>query len=510
MLIALGGQVRLTKKARIVCGLIIFFIAFSVRALVAVDLAPVTQTRAQPVHTMSRVFHYEALGIVKGNGVLIRDNWDPTNTSLLIHAPGYGIYIAAIYTLLGKDYFTVQSVQNAVNSLAPLLIFLIVGRVLTWPVGIVAGLITAVWHHFAYYSNVILPDSVCVLPVLAAVYLLEVTERGKLRPWWVYASTGALCGLSVWIRPNTLLLGLFLAVALPLVSIRRRQTARRAWLIGVISLLVVVPITIRNHILYGEFVPVSINTGIVLWEGIADAGGERFGAVRTDPEVAAQEAVIYDDPRYGAMWSWPDGIKRDRDRVRKGLGVIARNPFWFARAMVWRVPQMFKYSADAPLVFRKTDVGFRESGQAARQTHTRKKNDPPDPPPMDELSKIPIVAYGESISWFRPVARFLQRSAKETALLFIGIGLLAVLLLSPRRAFFILLAPLYYFLFQSALHTEFRYTLPLHHFMFVFSAVAWVLIGSAIWQVLKRLIKTKSLRLPLKVSASAPTQSQRR
>jgi len=487
----MGGRVRLSGKVKIICGIILFVIAFSVRALVAVDLAPVMQTRGQPVHTMSLVFHYEALRIVKGDGVLLRDGMDSSDTSLLIHAPGYAIYIAGIYKLLGMDYFSVQLVQNAMNSIAPLLIFLIAGRVLTWPVGIIAGLITAVWHHFAYYSNVILPDSVCVLPILAAVYLLEATERGRPRSWWVYAAAGAMSGLSVWIRPNTLMLGLLLTLALPLVSIRRRQTLKRSWLIGVTSLLVVAPITLRNYVLYGEFIPVSINTGIVLWEGIADAGGERFGAVRTDPEIAAQEAIIYDDPRYGAMWAWPDGIQRDRDRLRKGLGVIARNPFWFARAMVWRVPTMFKYSADAPLVFKKTDLGFRDLGEEVRLTHERNKNDPPNPPPIAELSRIPLVAYGESISWLRPPARLLQRSAKETSLVFIVIGLLVVLVLSPRRAIFILLVPFYYFLFQAALHTEFRYTLPLHHFMFVFSAVVWVLIGHAVWRAAKRLINVK-------------------
>src|SRR6185295_6621573 len=188
--LAMGSRVRLSGKAKIICGVILFVIAFSVRALAAVDLAPVMQTNAQPVHTMSLSFHYEALRIVRGHGVLFREGWDPTDTSLLTHAPGYAIFIAAIYKLVGQDYFSVQLVQDAVNSLAPLLIFLIAGRVLTWPVGMIAGLITAVSHHFAYYSNLILPDSVCVLPVLAAVYLLEASRRGKNRSWWVYAAAG--------------------------------------------------------------------------------------------------------------------------------------------------------------------------------------------------------------------------------------------------------------------------------------------------------------------------------
>ncbi len=420
----------------------------------------------------------------------------PTNTSLLIHSPGYGLYLAAIYTLLGKDYFTVQFVQNLLNSLGAVFIFLIAGRLLSWPVGIVAGVIVGVWHHFAFYSNVILPDASCVLPTLAAVYLLAVTERGKGRSWWAYALAGLLCGLSVWIRPNTLMLGVFIAIVLPLISIRRRETAKRSWLIAVISLVVVAPITIRNYILYHEFIPVSINTGIVMWEGIADIGGEHFGAVKTDPGVAAQEAIIYDNPSYGEMWSYPDGIQRDRDRLKKSLNIIVHNPFWFARGMVWRVGQMFKYSADAPLVFRNSDVSFKELGEEARQNVTRRKNDPPEPPPINELSKFPIVAYGESISWTRPLARLLQRSAKETAILFIILGLVTVFFVGLRRGLYVLLVPLYYFVFQSVLHTEFRYTLPLHHYMLVFSAVIWVLIFSVALNGARRVIERNRISSP--------------
>jgi hypothetical protein len=486
LVVALGSRVRLGRKAKMGWALAIFLIAFSVRALVAVDFSPVTQTSGQLAWTMSIVFHNEAIQIVRGHGVLIRNYWDPTDTSLLIHPPGYSIYLATIYALFGENYFTVQLVQDAVTSLAAVLIFLIAGRLITWPVGIVSGLIVGVWHHFGWYSNVVLPDSICVLPLLEAVYVLIVTEHGKRRAWWAYGLAGVLFGLSVWLRANTLAIGPFVAIALPFISSRPRRTARRSWLIAVVSLLVVAPITIRNYVLYHEFIPVSINTGIVMWEGIADVGGERFGAVKTDPGVIAQEAVLYDDPRYGAMWSWPDGIQRDRDRIKKSLRIIAQNPFWFARGMVSRVGTMFKYTAEAPLAFRASDIGFKELGETVRQTDRWKKNGPPEPPPIQELSRIPVVGYGESISWARPLVRMLQRAAKETSLLFILAGLAVVFFVSPRRALYVLLVPLYYFVFQSGLHTEFRYTIPLHHFMFVFSAAIWVLIGSVVWAFVRR------------------------
>ena len=39
---------------------------------------------------------------------------------------------------------------------------------------------------------------------------------------------------------------------------------------------------------------------------------------------------MYGDPRYGDWWASPDGIRRDRDRVRRSLAVIAEHPAWFA------------------------------------------------------------------------------------------------------------------------------------------------------------------------------------
>jgi hypothetical protein len=39
-----------------------------------------------------------------------------------------------------------------------------------------------------------------------------------------------------------------------------------------------------------------------------------------------------------------------------------------------------------------------------------------------------------------------------------------------------MMVPAYYLLFQSLVHTEFRYTMPMHYFLFVFAAIGWVLL----------------------------------
>jgi hypothetical protein len=318
---------------------------------------------------------------------------------------------------------------------------------------------------------------------LIAIYFLATTEHGRERGTWVYVIVGVMIGLSVWLRPNAMLLGPFLAVLLSVISVRRWQTIKRVWIVALAPFLIIAPITIRNYMIFGEFVPISANTGIVLWEGIADGGGEQFGAVNDDGKVAHQEAALYDDPRYAQSWATPDGIRRDRDRIKRSLNVIIRHPIWFAGVMLRRMGEMFKYSAQAPLVFKSTDTKLIEEGEVARQSKNRR-----DPNSDEKLSiSRRALGYGETISWTRPILRALQRIVKESLLLFILLGAVALFFLSARRALYIMMVPLYYLLIQSTMHTEFRYTLPMHYFVFVFAAVVWVLLSRSVWIGAKRL-----------------------
>jgi hypothetical protein len=489
IIIALGGRSRFGDRAKLLFSLLIFLTSFSIKSLVAVDLSPIMYTVEQPAGGMASEYHREAVSITEGHGLLIPDNWDPADTRLLVHAPGYSIYLAAIYSLLGKSYFNVQLIQNILNSLSAVLIFLIAGNLLTWPVGAATGLLAALSHHLSYYSNFILPDSICSLPLLIAVYLLAMTGRGRVRAWWIYALAGVMIGMSTWLRPNTLMMGPFMAALLVLLSSRKAQTAKRAWVVAIAPFLMIAPITVRNYVIFGEFVPISANTGIVLWEGIADGGGGRFGAVDDDKKVADQEAILYGDPRYAESWAVPDGIKRDRDRIRRSLGVIVRHPAWFAGAMFWRMGEMFKYSAQAPLVFKSTDTRLMGAGEASRHARSGDGDKNPDrreKPSARRASRLRALAYGESISWARPVVRASQRIAKESLLLFILIGAACLLLLSARRWLCVMMVPLYYMLVQSLMHTEFRYTLPMQYFIFIFAAAAWVLVGRAVWMAVRR------------------------
>src|SRR5262249_24963793 len=149
---------------------------------------------------------------------------DKSDTFLLAVAPGYPMFLSTVYRAKARSYFTVQLVQNLLNSISPVLLFLIAGHLVSWRVGIAAGLIAAVNHHLSYYSNLILSDALCALPVLVAVYILvRAGFRGHGRSW-AYALAGFFIGIGSWIRPNFLLLGPLVAGLLVLLGGINRRT----------------------------------------------------------------------------------------------------------------------------------------------------------------------------------------------------------------------------------------------------------------------------------------------
>ena len=474
---SLATREKMRLRTKLIIAVSIFVVSYATKSLQAVDLVPVMYTVEQPFGGLTETYDLRAVSILEGGGVLGPYEIDPSRTVWLAQAPGYSIYLSGVYRITGRDFFRVQSIQNAINSISPILIFLIAGSVVSWRVGVASGLLAAISHHLSHISNFILPDSICALPLLAAAYVLVIATRHGLRSYWLWILAGVLIGTSAWLRSQIMLGGIFLSVVLVIVAFRRLATLKRVAFLLLASLLVIAPITIRNYVVYGEFVPVQIGVGLNLWEGIADASGDRFGAVRLDQEVAAQEALLYDKPRYAGTWSSPDGIRRDRDRVKKSLDIVFQHPVWYAGVMLKRMREMVKYSAHAPLVFKIDEARARQRTL-------------PIKPGWESLAADPSsLGFGRSIFWMRPVVRALQRLVKEPMFYFVLLGAALMLLASWQRALFLGMVPLYYLLFQSFMHTEFRYTLPMQYFVFVFAATIWVLLAGWVWAGLRIITK---------------------
>ena len=302
----------------LICG-IVFLIAFGVRLLHWQDYRLNIGTDQGSLVTR---YHQQAQRMLDGDGILYpRGSDEHASTQLILHPPGYSIFIAGVFALLGKSDDRLVFAQIVCDSFAAVLVFLIAVELLSLTASTIAGLLVAFSPQLAFHALMLLPESLSVLPILAAVWLL-IGARKKPRLATIIAA-GAMIGLSCWLRSNNLLLAPWLALLLIPAMFDRGSRIKYAAAFVCATLLVISPITIRNWIVFGRFVPLSLGSGITMIEGIADYDKEnRFGMPASDAQAKWKDVEWHNRPDYSVGLWRPDGIERDRYRFARGLEVI--------------------------------------------------------------------------------------------------------------------------------------------------------------------------------------------
>ncbi len=260
---------------------------------------------------------------------------------VLMHTPGYPLLIASIYKVSGNSDVALRLFQILCDAGAALLVFLIAAELLPGGAAIIAGLLVALSPQLAFSSLLLLPDSISGLPILLAVYLI--VRASKHPHLATIIAAGAAVGVSCWLRANALLLAPFLCLLI-LLLFERGKRWRYAIALAGAAFLVIVPITIRNAVVFRSFIPLSLGAGQNLVAGIADYDPEkRFGLEAYDDAASRQEAELYNRPDYAADLYRPDGIERERARFARALSVIRSNKLWFLGVMLRRAALMLEY-----------------------------------------------------------------------------------------------------------------------------------------------------------------------
>lgn len=189
-------------------------------------------------------------------------------TTPYFRPPGYPIFLAAVYRLLGDDYTTPRVVQMILGLVGVLLVFQLGRRVFNEKTGLVAAGLAAVYWAFIYYEGEFLEPSLSVLLILAVPLRLLAWRD---RPTAMRALTaGLFLGALALLRPNALLLAPVAAGWFWWAG--RGQPARLAFwrpsvLLTVGVMIAILPVTVRNYRVSGESVLISTNSGINLLIG---------------------------------------------------------------------------------------------------------------------------------------------------------------------------------------------------------------------------------------------------
>jgi hypothetical protein len=358
--------------------------------------------------------------------------------------------VALIYKISGeRTSYAVHRVLWVLDSLAVLLVVGIGVTAFGWRAGLIGGALAAMSPLLAIYGISPSSDGPTTWFVLGGVWMLLLSA--KLQSWRWALGSGLILGAACWFRVNPLFLACCWAIALFFVlrtSWRARACMAAAVLGGAIVL--VAPISIRNVMVFRQFVLTGLNAGSNLWEGLGETEfGRSQGAPYGDNVMVEQERVALGlPPDFPITPVWPDGIRRDRERASKSVKIIAAHPIWYAGVMARRMWGMLKFTGEPSPYYGSPGINC-----------TSKKCLPP-------------AWQGGLLAFTVNVIGMLQSVFRYLALPLMVCGVFLALRRDWKVSVLLLATVFYYLVPGTAAHTELRYVLPMQAVLLVFAGFA--------------------------------------
>ncbi|HYJ48154.1 MAG TPA: glycosyltransferase family 39 protein [Pyrinomonadaceae bacterium] len=453
------GLGRVTRRGLLIF-LLIFALAFTIRSLTAQFMRAHLHDAGWFQYGSYAVFDEQARAVLDGRQRLF---WidDPTRTDLVQYPPAFPLWVAAVYIVTGEQsMYAVQRVQWVLDTL--LITLLITGIGVTaygWRAGLAASLLAAFSPLLAMYGATPSADAPTTWFVLGGAWLLLVAAKKRSLPYAIGA--GVMLGAACWFRVNPLYLSGAWALAL-LFFVRadwRQRIALSAAVAGG-ALLVISPIMIRNYLVFPEFTPTGGTIGVNLWEGLGETElGRSYGFMFGDDKMIEKERVALGlPPDFPIKIFWPDGIRRDRERVRESMAFIKVRPLWYAGVMLERMWGMLKV-AGSPLPYYGS-AGINVTSQKC----------------------LPTERQGGVFALFVNLLGMAQSVVRYLFLPLAALGLWLAARRDFRMTALLLATVLYYLVPGSAAHTEIRYVLPMHGLLTVFAGLGLCLLAETVFR----------------------------
>jgi tetratricopeptide (TPR) repeat protein len=263
--------------------------------------------------------------------------------------PLYPYFLGMVYKMLGPSLLAAKLVQSLAGSLTAGVVYLLGRRVFGAGVGLVAGLVAALYVPFIFTDTLLLfPVLATLLNALMLYFLyrgLARKARGGVPSDFLVA--GVFCGLSAAGNASVLAFAP-LAVGFVLVygGLPPAERMRRAAAVVAGIALVVVPITLRNYAVGRDFVPLTSNAGINFFIGnSAKATGAYVKPdgldIYTDPEGRAiAERAVGHSLKPSEVSAWWTGRATSYIKAHPGAFAhnLARKVFFFWS--VYEIPQI--------------------------------------------------------------------------------------------------------------------------------------------------------------------------
>jgi 4-amino-4-deoxy-L-arabinose transferase-like glycosyltransferase len=277
---------------------------------------------------------YDALShsLLDGRGYSFTKNWypfTPPNTPTAHWSFLYPLYLAGVYAVTGYHPLAARLVQGVVGgALNCYLVYLIGRRVANEVTGLVGAALAAVYGYFIYYNVALMTETFSIVLVLLTLYLsLEIKENPTFLRW---LGLGFSLGVAALLRQTVLLFAPFLLFWL---FWELKNAGIRWWYIAapiVVIILMIAPWTIRNYLVYHEFLLLNSNAGYAFFASNNPNLGTDWRndvvVVPVPQELAGQnEAVL------------------DRALTRKATQFILADPVRYLRLTLDKTLEYFRF-----------------------------------------------------------------------------------------------------------------------------------------------------------------------
>ena len=214
---------------------------------------------------------YSMLGqrFATGHGMTFPEPWYPwvaADTPQSYYSYTISLFLAGIYTLFGYHPLAARIIMGLMSTATVWLLFLIGQRLFGTTVALVASAVSAVYAYLIFYGVTLVTETPFTLALLIALYLAIRMRAGEVKGVGAWFTLGVVLAVAVLLRMAVvffipiLLLWLYYAV--------RKET--KLWMVAiplVVIGLAVLPLTIRNYLLWHEFLLLEAQFGHVFWNG---------------------------------------------------------------------------------------------------------------------------------------------------------------------------------------------------------------------------------------------------
>jgi len=203
-------------------------------------------------HPFSDVLQYHQLAIsVLKEGII--------GIKPFYHAPLYQYFIAGVYALFGTNLLVMRIVQALLGAVNVVLVYILAHHYFNRTVSYIAGFIAMAYPLLIFYDGEVLIPTFLIFLILIGLYLLHADSTRKT------LLAGIVFGLAAITRQNILIFILFFPLFL---LIRyKKLVLKYLFLFWGGSLLIIIPVTLRNTMILKEPILISWQGGVNFYIG---------------------------------------------------------------------------------------------------------------------------------------------------------------------------------------------------------------------------------------------------